>query len=427
MKTLRTTALGALLLLSTGCSFTLDPESVDPPAGDGGGGGADTAGPVVALTTKPAVSTTSTTADFAFTATDASPPVTFTCQLDVTSATGCTGTASYSALSLGNHTFTLVATDGLGNSSTTAFTWTVTSSGSGCGNGTLEPLEGCDDGGIISGDGCSSTCQYELGYYPPLASIAVNGFWMSVTPSGIIYASVSGSGSGDSITRVDGAGAVTLNAIPGIKTQYGGDVIAVGEDVVFGGSNASTWTTYIQRWDHTTNTTSDLFSIGGAYYYFFAVNADFTRMFYGDSSILKVTAGSAAPFSPTPPDRLLYDQLRNKLYVLSSGVVSVDATGGAGASGNFTTFFSHANIHDMAIDGAGRVYLACTIIDFMAPSYTPCADGSVLAVDPTGTTFKSFVTGTTAVRRLGFDASRNSLVVGSFEWPSKIYRIPVAP
>lgn len=32
-----------------------------------------------------------------------------------------------------------------------------------CGNGILEPGEQCDDGNVINGDGCSSTCQIEIG------------------------------------------------------------------------------------------------------------------------------------------------------------------------------------------------------------------------------------------------------------------------
>jgi len=33
-----------------------------------------------------------------------------------------------------------------------------------CGNGLLEPGEECDDGNVISGDGCSATCTVEAGY-----------------------------------------------------------------------------------------------------------------------------------------------------------------------------------------------------------------------------------------------------------------------
>jgi len=37
-------------------------------------------------------------------------------------------------------------------------------SGSVCGNGTITGTETCDDGGLISGDGCSSSCQIEQGW-----------------------------------------------------------------------------------------------------------------------------------------------------------------------------------------------------------------------------------------------------------------------
>jgi MYXO-CTERM domain-containing protein len=33
----------------------------------------------------------------------------------------------------------------------------------GCGNGTLEATETCDDGNIVAGDGCSATCEDETG------------------------------------------------------------------------------------------------------------------------------------------------------------------------------------------------------------------------------------------------------------------------
>lgn len=32
-----------------------------------------------------------------------------------------------------------------------------------CGDGVLEPTEGCDDGNAVTGDGCSATCERELG------------------------------------------------------------------------------------------------------------------------------------------------------------------------------------------------------------------------------------------------------------------------
>jgi fibro-slime domain-containing protein len=44
---------------------------------------------------------------------------------------------------------------------------TTDASGPVCGNGKVEAGETCDDGNTASGDGCSSTCQIETGYYCP--------------------------------------------------------------------------------------------------------------------------------------------------------------------------------------------------------------------------------------------------------------------
>jgi fibro-slime domain-containing protein len=44
---------------------------------------------------------------------------------------------------------------------------TTDASGPVCGNGKVEAGETCDDGNTVSGDGCSSTCQIETGYYCP--------------------------------------------------------------------------------------------------------------------------------------------------------------------------------------------------------------------------------------------------------------------
>ncbi|MCA9523110.1 MAG: DUF642 domain-containing protein [Myxococcales bacterium] len=37
-----------------------------------------------------------------------------------------------------------------------------------CGNGVLEPSEQCDDGNDVAGDGCSESCEVELGYFCPI-------------------------------------------------------------------------------------------------------------------------------------------------------------------------------------------------------------------------------------------------------------------
>ena len=80
----------------------------------------------------------------------------------------------------------------------------------GCGDGVVQPGEQCDDGNLVSGDGCSSTCQFEADYIPeteindtqalanPLGGHA--GFIASIEPSGDIdYFSVNVTVPGSSI------------------------------------------------------------------------------------------------------------------------------------------------------------------------------------------------------------------------------------
>jgi hypothetical protein len=84
----------------------------------------DTAKPVVTITSHPANPTNLTSATFTFTASDLH-GVSLTCQLDLGSASPCTTPKPYSGLKVGSHTFTLVGTDGAGNSTTRVYTWTI--------------------------------------------------------------------------------------------------------------------------------------------------------------------------------------------------------------------------------------------------------------------------------------------------------------
>jgi cysteine-rich repeat protein len=331
MKTLIKPALGALLLLSASCTLTIDPGSVDPPAGGGGGA-----------------------------------PV--------------------------------------------------------CGNGIREGLEGCDDGNTTDFDGCSASCIYELTGRPSFASVTYNGLWMSVTPLGKIYMSVSGSGgSVDSITRVDPDATVHLNVIPNIHSYYGGDVVAVGEDLVFGGYNGFTADTWVQLWTSATNTTSTLFSIGG-YFQNFAVNVARDRILFADYNgpVLKVTSPTtSSAYSSTTVTRLLYAEAASKLYAISGGNLMVDSSGGSGATGTFSTLYALAGITDIAIDGEGTIYLACST----GGGTTPCTPGSIVAVNPAGTPSRPFVASSSTIRRIGYDAAANALVVVS---AGNIYKVPLA-
>jgi len=87
----------------------------------------DTTAPAVYFLTKPANPTKTRSAQFAFDATDASPPVTFTCQLDSGPATVCASPVSVAGpLADGVHSFAVVATDAASNAApATVYQWRV--------------------------------------------------------------------------------------------------------------------------------------------------------------------------------------------------------------------------------------------------------------------------------------------------------------
>ena len=96
--------------------------------GSGGPPPPDTAPPDTTITSGPPSSTTATSAAFSFTSSE--PGSTFTCRLDSGAAAACSAPQSYSNLALGSHHFEVTATDGVGNTDPTpaAWNWTITSS-----------------------------------------------------------------------------------------------------------------------------------------------------------------------------------------------------------------------------------------------------------------------------------------------------------
>ena len=87
----------------------------------------DTTAPDTSITSAPADPSTSTSASFAFTATESGS--TFACKLDAGAYAACTSPKAYSALSMASHTFSVRATDAAGNTDATPATktWTVQS------------------------------------------------------------------------------------------------------------------------------------------------------------------------------------------------------------------------------------------------------------------------------------------------------------
>lgn len=88
--------------------------------------GTDTTPPDTTITSGPSSSTSSTSASFAFTASEAGS--TFECKLDAGSYSSCTSPKSYTGLASGAHTFSVRATDAATNVDATPATqsWTIT-------------------------------------------------------------------------------------------------------------------------------------------------------------------------------------------------------------------------------------------------------------------------------------------------------------
>ncbi|MFM2183471.1 MAG: hypothetical protein RJB61_1765, partial [Actinomycetota bacterium] len=86
----------------------------------------DVTGPAITIGTKPPTNHNSRTANFAFSITDATAPLTTTCQMDSETVTSpCTSPITYSDLTEGSHTLTITSTDALGNVGTATYTFTV--------------------------------------------------------------------------------------------------------------------------------------------------------------------------------------------------------------------------------------------------------------------------------------------------------------
>jgi hypothetical protein len=96
-----------------------------------GNGNQDLAGPAIAIIAPAEGGETKGTTDVTFSVTDPTGPVAFQCSVDGQPLPTCSSPQRLSGLAKGTHTFSVAATDGVGNSSQATRTWTVSSSGSG--------------------------------------------------------------------------------------------------------------------------------------------------------------------------------------------------------------------------------------------------------------------------------------------------------
>ena len=84
--------------------------------------------PTVAINSKPSLITNATAATFAFSATDAGggTVASFSCKLDAEAYAACTSPVTRNTLAAGSHTYSITATDSVGNTSTAVtYTWSI--------------------------------------------------------------------------------------------------------------------------------------------------------------------------------------------------------------------------------------------------------------------------------------------------------------
>ena len=96
-----------------------------------GTGDQDLTGPAITIIAPAQGGQTKGTTDVTFSVTDPTGPVAFQCSVDGQPLAACSSPQRLSGLAKGTHTFSVAATDGVGNSSQVTRTWTVSSSGSG--------------------------------------------------------------------------------------------------------------------------------------------------------------------------------------------------------------------------------------------------------------------------------------------------------
>ena len=126
--------------------------------------------PVPSIGAVPSGTTASSTASFTFSDTEAG--VTFLCSMDGGAAVACTSPTVYRALSNASHTFSVTATDALGNTSAAATrTWTVTAAVPG---GALTfPVNSATYNGTTWNAGCSTPAAGDLCGTAPAGTTAV--------------------------------------------------------------------------------------------------------------------------------------------------------------------------------------------------------------------------------------------------------------
>jgi len=236
---------------------------------------------------------------------------------------------------------------------------------------------------------------------------------MTVTDSGMIYIKESGGGGGvDTIAQITSEGQVDnefLTSSHGISSKYGGDIAAVGEDLIFMGSSATPWGTYIQHWDSNTKTITDQYFEGIAYYSSLATTG--TSHWFGDSNgneIRKVLTSDTSSEPMTESfNAMFYDKIGERILLTSGGTLKSMST----TDHSVTTLatVAGANFTDITVDTEGRIYLSCST--YGIDDTVPCSSGSIWRIAPDGSPYTPLFDSAIVVRSFAFDQANSRLVI----------------
>ena len=207
--------------------------------------------PTPVITSTPSNPTNETSASFSFTDTEAG--VSFFCQLDGSAFSPCSSPATYSGLSLGNHTFSVKVQDNAGNQSAAAsFSWTI---GVQPTVSSVSPNSGPAAGGTtvtITGANFAAGATVTFGGAAATNVVVVSGTQITATTpagsAGAATVTVTVSGQSGSLTNgftyiappaVSGVSPKTGSTTGGTAVTITGTNFASGATVTFGGAAAT--------------------------------------------------------------------------------------------------------------------------------------------------------------------------------------------
>ena len=257
---------------------------------------------------------------------------------------------------------------------------------------------------------------------------SINGGRMAVTTDGDAYIMESGGGTvNNPIHKVDAAGSVTLDFLSS-QAQYGGDILAFGNELIFGGSRAmATAGTYIEHWLSASPT--QLFYTSDTYYYGIAASAvSDDSLFYSASSgvnakIYKTVNGTTATAYSSVKTNLIFVNPSTGHLLYTSGP-ELRRIRSDNQDDELIFTIPGAGLIDIAVDPAGAIYVVCA--DPLASMISvPYTRGAVWKILGDGSKGRAAVNDFPFVRQAAIDPDVSQSEIVILALTGELYRTDV--